>query len=200
MSPTRLSSYLRRMRASMGILAVALLAVHAPVAGAAVDPCAGMTGTRVSVVLACAQTQIGTPYVSGRMVPQPNAGAGFDCSKFTTWVFYHVGVGLPALAQSQWDNAPHYMLPNGTPDSRQKRWLKSQGTPQPGDLVFFTGDVGGTNITHVGIYIGKGIDSYGVPSTDLYIHAPGSGMSVMKSHLLSGGSLPARYYGFARYL
>lgn len=143
----------------------------------------------------CAYTQIGVPYVAGAMNPSYSTNPGFDCSKFTTWTMFWSGISLTALAKTQWTQAA--VLPTPTGEYRVAQYSRSQGMPRRGDLVFFTAAPGGAanTIDHVGIFIGGTGADY-----DLYIHAPGTGYKVMTSHLMSGsGSLPSRYFGFARY-
>ncbi|WP_027107773.1 C40 family peptidase [Lacticigenium naphthae] len=61
---------------------------------------------------------------------------GFDCSGFTSYVFNKVGKSLPRSAAGQYASATKV------------------SSPQPGDLVFFSGN--GRSVTHVGIYTGGG--------------------------------------------
>jgi hypothetical protein len=88
-----------------------------------------------SVIVAEAETYLGTPYVWGG----ENPGIGFDCSGLVQWVYAEAGISLPRVAQDQYDAGPH--LPAGAP-------------LYPGDLVFFGG--GPTDVEHVGIYVGNG--------------------------------------------
>jgi cell wall-associated NlpC family hydrolase len=80
--------------------------------------------------VAAAQSQLGKPY--------RYAGAGpdsFDCSGLTMWAWGPAGVSLPHSAAAQYGVVTHIPL----------------SVLQPGDLVFFGGD-----IHHVGIYVGDG--------------------------------------------
>ncbi|WP_049795857.1 C40 family peptidase [Frankia sp. EAN1pec] len=76
---------------------------------------------------------MGVPYVWGGETP----GVGFDCSGLTQAAFEVAGIGLPRVAQGQFDAGPR--LPAGA-------------GLRPGDLVFFGG--GPADVTHVGLYLG----------------------------------------------
>jgi cell wall-associated NlpC family hydrolase len=88
-----------------------------------------------SVIVADAETYLGTPYVWGGESP----GHGFDCSGLVQWVYAEAGITLPRVAQDQYDAGPH--VPAGA-------------TLYPGDLVFFGS--GPSAVEHVGIYVGNG--------------------------------------------
>ena len=81
-------------------------------------------------VVTLAKQFLGTGYVWGGSSPD-----GFDCSGFTTYLFDQFGIGLPRMADGQFNE--------GVPVSQ----------PRPGDLVFFTTYEPGPS--HVGIYIGN---------------------------------------------
>ncbi|QDX92617.1 NlpC/P60 family protein [Brevibacillus laterosporus] len=101
-------------------------------------------------------------------VPYKAAGkstSGFDCSGFTGYVFSSLGTKLPASSASQFDMG----------ESVDREDLK------PGDLVFF--NTNGTNISHVGIYIGN----------NMFAHSE-TGIGVTKT------SLDDPYYWSKRYV
>jgi cell wall-associated NlpC family hydrolase len=99
---------------------------------------------RAGTVLRYACAQLGDPYVWAADGP-----SSFDCSGLTMQAWQAAGVSLPHNADAQ----SHY----GT------RVRPNDETLQPGDLVFFH-----SPITHVGIYIGRG----------LMLHAPHTGTVV----------------------
>ena len=84
---------------------------------------------------ALAASLIGRPYVWGAEGPRE-----FDCSGLTQYVYGEYGIELPrrAISQSQIGD-------------RVGRQL------QRGDLVFFSTEAGGSEVTHVGIYEGGGV-------------------------------------------
>lgn len=65
------------------------------------------------------------------------AAGGFDCSGFTQFVFKEAGKSIPRDSRAQYSRSTKV------------------SNPQPGDLVFFSGNRNGV-ITHVGIYTGGG--------------------------------------------
>jgi cell wall-associated NlpC family hydrolase len=103
---------------------------------------------RYGGVVGIAMRYLGVPYVWGGASP-----GGFDCSGLVMYVFSQIGVSLPHNAAAQYGY--------GTP--------VSQGSLQPGDLVFFDG------LGHVGIYVGGGS----------FIHAPHTG-DVVKISSMTG--------------
>jgi cell wall-associated NlpC family hydrolase len=97
---------------------------------------AGPTGVgagRTAVEYALAQ--VGTPYRWG----EETAGVGFDCSGLAQAAWAAAGVGLPRVADTQYEAGPP--VPIGQP-------------LVPGDLVFF-GPPGGP-ATHVGLVVDPG--------------------------------------------
>ena len=92
-----------------------------------------------------AYRELGKPYVWGAAGPD-----SFDCSGLTQYVWAKAGVYLDHYTGSQWNEGRHV----------------SQSELQPGDLVFF-----GSDLHHVGIYVGNGN----------MIEAPHSGANVRVS-------------------
>jgi cell wall-associated NlpC family hydrolase len=88
----------------------------------------GSGGARTAVQWA--YRELGKPYVWGAAGPD-----SFDCSGLTQYVWAKAGVYLDHYTGSQWNQGRHV----------------SQSQLQPGDLVFF-----GSDLHHVGIYIGNG--------------------------------------------
>lgn len=90
---------------------------------------------KVQSVINIAKSKIGCPYVWGAQ--GPNA---FDCSGLTSYIYKHgANINLPRISRDQ---------------SRSGKYV-SKSDLKPGDLVFFDGNYG-SNINHVGIYIGNG--------------------------------------------
>jgi cell wall-associated NlpC family hydrolase len=88
----------------------------------------GSGGARVAVQWA--YKELGKPYVWGASGPN-----SFDCSGLTQYVWAKAGVYLDHYTGSQWNQGRHV----------------SRDQLQPGDLVFF-----GSDLHHVGIYVGNG--------------------------------------------
>ncbi len=84
---------------------------------------------RAGAALAAAKTKVGSAYISGEEGP-----SAFDCSGLTQWAYKQAGVSITRTTYTQAND--------GT------RISKSQ--LQPGDLVFFYGD-----LHHVGLYAGN---------------------------------------------
>jgi cell wall-associated NlpC family hydrolase len=101
---------------------------------------------------------LGVPYVFGGS----NPATGLDCSGLVQLVFRQLGISLPRTAQLQYEATP----------------TVPQDQLQPGDLVFFARTYADPRdwITHVGIYIGGG----------LQIDAPTEGQVVSIQPVFSG--------------
>jgi cell wall-associated NlpC family hydrolase len=121
-----------------------------------------------SAAVAVAQDYLGVRYVFGGTDPS----VGLDCSGLVQLVFRQLDISLPRTAQQQYNVT-----------ARVER-----AQLQPGDLVFFARTYADPNdfVTHVGIYIGDGMQ----------INAPTEGQVVSVqpvftgfwgAHLLSGG-------------
>ena len=108
---------------------------------------------------------VGFPYVWGGSSPDTS----FDCSGFVSWIINHSGWDVGRLGAQGLYNIC-------TPVS----------TPQPGDLVFFTGTYDTPGVSHVGIYVGD--------STMLHCGDPISyanlNTSYWQSHFFAYGRLP----------
>ncbi len=105
-----------------------------------------------------ARRYLGVPYVFGGSNPT----TGLDCSGLVQVVFRQAGIALPRTAQLQYEATPRV--------PREQL--------QPGDLVFFARTYADPRdwITHVGIYIGGG----------LQINAPTEGQVVSIQPVFSG--------------
>ena len=116
----------------------------------------GSSGLGAEVVRV-AETWKGVPYLWGGA-----SRAGIDCSGLVMLVFAQFGVQLPHNAQLQYNAAPHIR----------------DDQLQPGDLVFFAQTYVDPSqwITHVGIYIGDG----------LQLNAPTDGQVVSMQPVFSG--------------
>jgi peptidoglycan DL-endopeptidase CwlO len=121
------------------------LALTASPAAAASVAAAQHTAFAAKAV-AFAEAQIGKPYQYGAAGP-----ASFDCSGLTMKAWLAAGTALAHYTGAQWQSGHHV----------------SRAQLQPGDLVFF-----GTDIHHVGIYIGSGF----------MIEAPHTGAKVRVSY------------------
>ncbi|MFR9800332.1 NlpC/P60 family protein [Streptomyces sp. MS06] len=87
-----------------------------------------------------AQKKLGTPYLWGGD-GTPEQGGRFDCSGLTKAAYASVGITLPRVANDQYNAGPH----------------PGRSELLPGDLVFFSDDLGDSRaIHHVGIYVGGG--------------------------------------------
>ncbi|MFE7895760.1 NlpC/P60 family protein [Streptomyces sp. NPDC057412] len=90
--------------------------------------------------IAYAQKKLGTLYLWGGDGTAEDGGR-FDCSGLTKAAYESVGVTLPRVANDQWNAGPH----------------PARNELLPGDLVFFSDDLGNSRaIRHVGIYVGGG--------------------------------------------
>jgi cell wall-associated NlpC family hydrolase len=105
-----------------------------------------------SEIIRLAQTWLGVPYVFGGC-----SRGGVDCSCLVQSVYAAVGVHLPRVAVDQF-NATQPVT-----------------DPQPGDLVFFANTYE-PGISHVGIYIGNGMQ----------INAPTTGQVVSVAPVFTG--------------
>jgi cell wall-associated NlpC family hydrolase len=111
-----------------GDKAAKLVSKPAPAAPPQIDipPTSGGAATAARAAL----SQVGKGYRFAAAGPD-----AYDCSGLTMWAWAQAGVSLPHYSKAQYEQVPHVPL----------------SALQPGDLVFFYGD-----IHHVGIYIGGG--------------------------------------------
>jgi peptidoglycan DL-endopeptidase CwlO len=122
-------------------------------AGAATTPGTASTSgllssAQLTAFLKAAMSRVGMPYVWGAAGP-----TAFDCSGLVQWSLAQAGVAMPRVAADQARTGP------AVPVSRL----------QPGDLLFYRTDpTAPAYISHVAIYLGKG----------LMIQAPEPGMDV----------------------
>jgi cell wall-associated NlpC family hydrolase len=152
------------VQAPPGVVAVAPVNPAAVAATGATSPALPASSGAANV----ARRYLGVPYVFGGTDPS----VGLDCSGLVQLVFRQLGIGLPRTAQQQYDATPRV----------------SRADLQPGDLVFFARTYADPHdwVTHVGIYIGDG----------LQINAPTEGQVVSiqpvftgfwGDHFISGG-------------
>jgi hypothetical protein len=124
-----------------------------------------------SAIVDIAQHYLGVPYLFGGTNPL----VGLDCSGLAQLVYRQAGLSLPRTAQQQYDATLRIDRDN----------------LRPGDLVFFARTYPDPHdwITHVGIYIGNG----------LQVNAPTEGQRVSiqpvftgfwGAHFASGGRVP----------
>jgi cell wall-associated NlpC family hydrolase len=97
----------------------------------------GITSGQIIAMLRAAESRLGMPYVWGAAGPR-----SFDCSGLVQWSFAQAGVVMPRVAADQARTGPAIPI--------------SQA--QPGDLLFYHTDPTAPNyISHVAIYLGKGL-------------------------------------------
>ena len=121
-------------------------------------PAAQLTPSLGSSPVDVARQYLGVPYLFGGTNPR----VGLDCSGLVQLVYGQVGVNLPRTAQQQYDAT----------------FRVSPADLQPGDLVFFARTYADPHdwVTHVGIYIGDG----------LQINAPDTGQRVSIQPVFTG--------------
>jgi peptidoglycan DL-endopeptidase CwlO len=97
----------------------------------------GLTVAQTTAFLAAAESRVGMPYVWGGAGPNV-----FDCSGLVQWSMRQAGVIMPRVAASQAQTGPQIPIAD----------------LQPGDLLFYhTDPTAPTYISHVAIYIGRGL-------------------------------------------
>jgi cell wall-associated NlpC family hydrolase len=128
--------------AASAVVAGLLLAAshpHAlPVSGAAASTA---PSPAAATAIAYARAQLGKPYVYGATGPD-----AFDCSGLVMAAWAAAGLSIPRTSEQQWADLPHVT------------------TPEPGDLVFYTGNPIDPPPGHVTMYLGGGqmIEAYGI--------------------------------------
>ena len=123
----------------------------------------GLSSEARAAILEAAYSQIGVTYVYGASSP----GEAFDCSGLTSWAYSQAGIEIPHSSVAQ---------------SEMATTVSSADELQPGDLVFYIGNVGeSASGSHVAIYAGDGE----------VIHANGSEVVVseMNENWTSAGSI-----------
>jgi peptidoglycan DL-endopeptidase CwlO len=97
----------------------------------------GLTAAQTKAFLTVALEQVGKRYVWGGDGPDV-----FDCSGLVQWSLRQIGIVMPRVAVNQAQTGPRVPLSD----------------LQPGDLLFYhTDPTAPTYISHVAIYIGKGL-------------------------------------------
>ena len=123
--------------AAAAVLALAAL-THTPATGTSTTTAAA--SGPAATAIAYARAQLGKPYVYGATGPD-----AFDCSGLVQAAWQAAGVSIPRTSEEQWAQVPHV------------------SSPQPGDLVFYTGSPIDPPPGHVTMYVGGGqmIEAYG---------------------------------------
>ena len=93
-----------------------------------------------ATAVAYTRAQLGKPYVYGATGPD-----AFDCSGLVQAAWADAGVQIPRTSEQQWADLPHV------------------SSPEPGDLVFYTGSPIDPPPGHVTMYLGGGqmVEAYG---------------------------------------
>ncbi len=111
----------------------------APGTGASTgQPGSALTTTQLIAMLKAAVSRAGLPYVWGAAGPN-----SFDCSGLVQWSFAQAGIVMPRVAADQARTGP----------------AVSVSQLQPGDLLFYHTDPTAPDyVSHVAIYLGKGLE------------------------------------------
>ena len=151
----KLASLVRKLKAKMphGALVEPLVAAARtgrPAAAGTVGSPAGsspvgagpagsaLTLTELIAMLKAAVSRVGLPYVWGAAGP-----GSFDCSGLVQWSFAQAGIVMPRVAADQARTGP----------------AVSVSQLQPGDLLFYHTDPTAPDyVSHVAIYLGKGLE------------------------------------------
>lgn len=111
-------------------------------------------GTRTDIaeirdsIVKSAELHVGVPYRFGGAQP-----GGFDCSGLIQHAYKQAGFFVPMGVKSQ------------------NTFFKRTGSPQKGDILFFR--IKGTNLSHVGLYLGN----------NKFVHAPYEGKRVVYANM-----------------
>ena len=102
------------------------------------QPGSALTITQLIAMLKAAASRVGLPYVWGAAGPN-----SFDCSGLVQWSFAQAGIVMPRVAADQARTGP----------------AVSVNQLQPGDLLFYHTDPTAPDyVSHVAIYLGKGLE------------------------------------------
>jgi cell wall-associated NlpC family hydrolase len=114
---------------------------HAVAHGSSTSPGTGAPAGAAAQAINFAEHQEGCAYVYGATGPCDD---GFDCSGLVQQAYASAGVTIARTSEEQWATEEHV------------------STPQPGDLVFFTGSPVDAPPGHVAIYVGPHqiVDAY----------------------------------------
>jgi len=126
----------------------------------------GLTVAQTTAFLAAAESRVGMPYVWGGAGPYE-----FDCSGLVQWSMRQAGIVMPRVAASQAQTGPQIPIAD----------------LQPGDLLFYhTDPTAPTYISHVAIYIGRGLM--------LQAPQPGEDVQIVPAFFGSGFAGAVRVY------
>jgi len=165
---TRLAALISKVQrilpkgASVAALVAQAAEKGAPGSAGAIDITAsdgpGLTVTQIRAFLTAALSRVGMRYVWGGDGPTV-----FDCSGLVQWSMRQAGIVMPRVASDQAQTGPQVPL----------------SELEPGDLLFYHTDPTAPNyISHVAIYLGKG----------LMVQAPEPGMDVEVVPAILGGA------------
>jgi len=106
---------------------------------AAVIAGAGSYAAVEAAVVATAREALGKPYLYGGT---GQGDDGFDCSGLIQYAYAQQGISLPRVSTAQ-----------ATWGQEVERSLEALA---PGDILTFSGQPGGSRVSHVGLYLGDG--------------------------------------------
>jgi cell wall-associated NlpC family hydrolase len=133
----------RNLAIAGAVVAVVAMAAggHAVAHGSSSSSGTGPPTRAAAQAIAFAEHQEGCPYIYGGTGPCDD---GWDCSGLVQAAYASAGITIARTSEEQWSTEEHV------------------STPEPGDLVFFTGDPIDPPPGHVAIYVGPNqiIDAY----------------------------------------